>query len=223
LFNTDEGLKFPNVYKLDTADGLISSATATLEYDKRDDRFSPSKGAAVMFSYEQAGLGGSRTYSLLHTSLKYFKKIFWGLVFRNHLAYGNLSGPGDPPFNERFKLGGANSLRGYTWFSIGKTENHQNTETLQLVDVVVGGQQQLYYQGEFEFPLITEAGIKGVLFYDTGMAEDNIDFSGFRSDVGFGFRLFSPIGPLRFEWGFPIDRRANEENSNFEFAIGAPF
>ncbi|RYZ76185.1 MAG: hypothetical protein EOP05_05750, partial [Proteobacteria bacterium] len=86
-----------------------------------------------------------------------------------------------------------------------------------------GGTQQLYYNLELEFPLISEAGIKGVVFYDIGNAEDSIILSDLRSDIGFGFRWFSPIGPLRFEWGFPVDRQEGDPAVNFQFAIGAPF
>ncbi|MGE3760355.1 MAG: BamA/TamA family outer membrane protein, partial [Pseudobdellovibrionaceae bacterium] len=42
--------------------------------------------------------------------------------------------------------------------------------------------------------------------------------------VGFGFRWFSPIGPLRFEWGFPLNRDKDYHGPQaFEFAIGSPF
>ena len=44
-----------------------------------------------------------------------------------------------------------------------------------------------------------------------------------KKDVGFGFRWFSPIGPLRFEWGFPINPVNNEGNVQFNFFIGPPF
>jgi len=74
-----------------------------------------------------------------------------------------------------------------------------------------------------EFPLISEAGIKGVFFYDIGDADDVLRADDFKSDVGFGFRWFSPIGPLRFEWGFPLEKRPGDAATNFEFAIGSPF
>jgi len=45
--------------------------------------------------------------------------------------------------------------------------------------------------------------------------------------VGFGFRWFSPIGPLRFEWGIPLDRRRDPQTGkyidnpvDFQFTIG---
>jgi outer membrane protein insertion porin family len=88
-----------------------------------------------------------------------------------------------------------------------------------------GGTQELFYNLEFQFPLISEAGIKGVVFYDIGDADNELALSNLRQDFGFGFRWFSPIGPLRFEWGFPIQRRESygEDSVNFEFAIGSPF
>jgi outer membrane protein insertion porin family len=88
-----------------------------------------------------------------------------------------------------------------------------------------GGRQQIYYNLEFQFPLIEEAKINGVVFYDVGYADDSISWDELRSNTGFGFRWFSPIGPLRFEWGFPIDRDTlyNEDSMQFNFAIGSPF
>jgi len=44
--------------------------------------------------------------------------------------------------------------------------------------------------------------------------------SGLRKSVGFGFRWFSPIGPLRFEWGIPLDAQPGEDPLVFEFTIG---
>jgi outer membrane protein insertion porin family len=79
-------------------------------------------------------------------------------------------------------------------------------------------------QTEFEFPLIAEAGIKGVAFYDAGVADDVLAGGNVYSDVGFGFRWFSPIGPLRFEWGFPLVQAIQSPDPvEFQFSIGAPF
>jgi outer membrane protein insertion porin family len=79
---------------------------------------------------------------------------------------------------------------------------------------------------EVLFPLVREAGIKGLIFFDIGNAyEESEDFfeRPLRMGYGFGFRWFSPIGPLRFEWGYPIDRRDWERSSVFEFSIGTFF
>ena len=233
---TDEGDE--TLFPVDTANGLTSSVTFTLEYDKRDDRFMPSKGIFASTSLEYAGVGGDKEFTKGISTLRYYKKIFWDMVWRNNLTYGFVSpnASGKPvPFNELFLIGGANTLRGFNWFTVGKRKLSQKIYD-QLVAAndsnayekalrPYGGTQEIYYQLEMQFPLISEAKINGVLFYDVGAAEDELQFGFLRQDAGFGFRWYSPIGPLRFEWGFPIDHRRyiDEDPSAFQFAIGAPF
>jgi outer membrane protein insertion porin family len=235
---TDEG--DPDLFPVNTANGTTSSVTFTLEYDKRDDRFAPSKGIFSSVSLEYAGVGGTKNYTKGFGTFRYYKKLFMELVWRNNLTYGFISSNDSskpPPFNELFLLGGANSLRGFDWFTVGRRKfstkvrdqalasGRTPQEAANLALRPFGGNQQFYYNLEFQFPLISEAGIKGVVFYDIGDANDQLVLSEFRQDVGFGFRWFSPIGPLRFEWGFPLERKSkfDEEGVNFEFAIGAPF
>ncbi len=230
----------PELFPVQTANGTTSSVTFTLEYDKRDDRFAPTKGIFSSASLEYAGVGGTIDYTKGFGTFRYYKKLFMELVWRNNLTYGFISSNDSskpPPFNELFLLGGANSLRGFDWFSIGRRKfstkvrdqalasGRTPEDAANLALRPFGGMQQFYYNLEFQFPLITEAGIKGVVFYDIGDASDQLVISEFRQDVGFGFRWFSPIGPLRFEWGFPLERKTqfNEKGVNFEFAIGAPF
>lgn len=210
----------PNVFPVDTVNGRTSSLTFTLEYDKRDDRMSPSSGIYSNASVEYAGVGGDKEYTLTTATFRYYKKVFWDLVWRNNVTYGVITAPeGEPiPYTELFLLGGANNLRGYQYSRVGKRVLDSDGDLVPF-----GGQQQLYLSSELEFPLISEAGIKGVVFYDIGEAQDDLNMSELRSDYGFGFRWFSPIGPLRFEWGFPIDPREDDKGNNFEFSIGAPF
>lgn len=232
--NSDEDL-FP----VEQANGTTSSVTMTLEYDKRNDRFAPTKGVYSSVSLEYAGIGGSKDFTRGTATFRYYHKVFWDLVWRNNLNYGFISpNNSDPvPFNELFLLGGANSLRGFDWFTVGRRKLSNKLKDSYVGDGMsptdaenkamrpYGGTQQLYYNLEFQFPLIAEAGIQGVVFYDVGDADDQIKISNLRQDVGFGFRWYSPIGPLRFEWGFPLHRKEiyDEKPVNFEFAIGSPF
>jgi outer membrane protein insertion porin family len=243
------------IFNKEKAQGLTSSIAGVLEYDKRNDRFSPSAGIYASGTMEYAGLGGKFNYTRGITSFKYFKKLFWEVVWRNNLNYQFIqSHNSDPvPFNELYKLGGAFTLRGYNFYTVGKRvysryyDASHNPAALPPPDDTVpkvpaseqitdpqrrallsqrpyGGEKQLLYQMEFEFPLIAEAGIKGVAFYDLGQADDQITAEGFYSNVGFGFRWFSPIGPLRFEWGFPLRRTEFSPDANvFQFTIGTPF
>ena len=104
----------------------------------------------------------------------------------------------------------------------------------------------MYYQNlELEFPIIDKVGIRGVVFIDAGNAWNLEQQStarrrprrssrrvvepllqrrraslNLRTRTGFGIRWFSPLGPLRFEWGFPLKPLPYEEPSVFEFTIG---
>ncbi len=233
---TDETL-FP----LSTASGDTRSVTGILEYDKRNDRFAPTKGIYGSTSLEYAAFGGKLQYTKGNATARYFRNLFWEVTWRNNLSYSFISASDqntDPPFNELYRLGGPYSLRGYQYLSIGKrlfsnalftnpdiVATYQDPESRRRrATRTFGGRQQALYQMEFEFPLIAEAGIKGVTFFDAGEAEDIISSSSIYSDVGFGFRWFSPIGPLRFEWGFPM--RTSDASTDavvFEFSIGSPF
>lgn len=228
----------PDLFPVKTADGVTSSLTFTLEYDRRNDRFLPTKGIYASASLEYAGLGGDKKYTKGFGTFRYYKELFWDIVWRNNISYGFIrsNDPNqEPPFNELFLLGGANTLRGYDWFTVGrrKQSNMAYNELVAAGDPNAyaksfrpfGGLQQIFYNLEFQFPLIDEAGIKGVVFYDIGTAENSIILNEMRSDVGFGFRWYSPIGPLRFEWGFPFNKRdeLGENGVNFQFAIGSPF
>ncbi len=238
----------PALYPVETVNGVTSSITATIEYDKRNDRYTPSKGMFISSSLEYAGLGGDLKYTKGFTTFRIYRKVFWEVVFRNNLTYGFIKSNSDEevPFNERFLLGGPYNLRGYEFATIGERvfsqaiydrvragedqilgtpDDVSDAEARRLANRPFGGEQQLFYNAELEFPLISEAKIKGVLFFDIGNAADTLRIDDFRSNIGFGFRWFSPIGPLRFEWGFPLDRNAElgEEPVNFEFSIGSPF
>jgi outer membrane protein insertion porin family len=91
---------------------------------------------------------------------------------------------------------------------------------------------------------VDAVGIRGVFFTDAGNAWNlegvycdatnprqypNVvnpcfsfpgDLLALRTSWGFGVRWFSPLGPLRFEWGFPFKPLPYEEHSVFEFTIG---
>lgn len=235
-----EDITDPDVFPLETANGYTSSLTATIQYDTRNDRFMTSRGILTSLSYEYAGIGGDLKYQKGTAIFRYFKNIFWDVIWRNSFTYGTISSlesGRNPPFNQLYSLGGPYSLRGYRPYNVGKQvrsakayqAEKDRSGDLALAEqkamVMFGGEQQLMYQTELQFPLINEAKIMGVVFYDIGQAEDHISNDHFFADVGFGIRWFSPIGPLRFEWGFPLNRDPlyHEDSMIFDFSIGTPF
>lgn len=153
------------------------------------------------------------------------------------------------PISERYLVGGIYNIRGYAPLSLGPKLLTQPPGDVgqALGSLPLGGNMQIIVNNEVEFPLFKKVGISGVLFFDMGNAynlEDrycsglqrknaavSIKFdpcfrfpdsitSGLRKSVGFGFRWISPIGPLRFEWGIPLDAQPGEDPLVFEFTIG---
>ena len=227
-----------DLFPLQTAQGDSGLLGVSLDYDTRNDRFRPTKGIYARLGYSLTGpFGGNLQYYKGNADFRFFKNLFWDVVFRNSISYARIESTNPdrlPPFNELYLLGGPYSLRGYRYGRVGrqvkstKIENELKaipgmTEIEEKSRRYYGGAQQLMYQGELLFPLIREAQMYGVAFYDVGEAEDTITDARLFADTGFGIRWFSPIGPLRFEWGFPLNREYLHEAVVFEFSIGTPF
>lgn len=234
------------IFPLETAMGVTSSATLTLEYDTRNDRMFPSRGIFTDISYERTGLGGDLRYQEFSSRFRFFVNPVWDLVWRNNLSYSNiqpLDSGGSVPFSELYQMGGPYTLRGYGSGSVGKRTFSQlrynnigdsnsifyqpalsPADRKKASNLIVGGTTQVLFQTELQFPLIKEAGLTGVTFYDIGTAQDQFRSSELLSDIGMGFRWMSPLGLLRFEWGWPLQTDDYNSNSvNFEFSIGPPF
>jgi outer membrane protein insertion porin family len=88
-----------------------------------------------------------------------------------------------------------------------------------------GGERMVQFNIELIFPIAKEIGVMGVVFYDTGnVYEDQIDLGDMRSTYGGGFRWFSPLAPIRLEYGRIIDPREGEDtNGRWEFTLGGAF
>jgi outer membrane protein insertion porin family len=207
-------------------EGVLSSMVFSVVRDLRNNRFETSAGSYQSISIEPAGLGGDKKFLKWDLNARWYKRIVGDLVFRTNFSYGQIAkiAARDVPPTEKYFLGGPNNMRGFELFQLGPGRTGTNNTFIPL-----GGRVQMFSMSEFEYPLIREAGLKWVMFYDIGNSFEG--FPGFngvpfrlRQDAGFGLRWFSPIGPLRFEWGFPLDKlQAGESNSVFQFFIGPPF
>jgi len=146
------------------------------------------------------------------------------------------------PYIHRYRAGGINSIRGYDWYSLGpymrvtgydggfRSSFVGSDDPVSSDDrLVVGGDQIWVNNFELESPIIKAAGISTVVFFDAGNAFGDPWGHGYinpfelRTSYGFGIRWLSPMGPLRFEWGFPINPLPDERKSVFDFSIGSLF
>lgn len=212
-------------------DGITSSLRLSLFYDTRNNRLFPSSGWFIMGSVEEAPewLGSENLFTRYRARARYYYPVGWDIILKFNAEWGLITSP-EPtgvPIFERFFVGGPLSVRGFRRNTLGPTipvfdSGRPDSATVQQN---IGGTEQLLLNAELEFPIFQKIGIRGVFFVDAGNAFDRRDpyldkLDALRAAWGFGFRWFSPIGPLRFEWGFPFDPQAGEETSVFEFSIG---
>jgi len=190
-----------------------------------DRTIDPSRGGIQSASVEYAGgplLGGDTDFVKYFLNAKWFYPVTATTTFSWNALWGHVVptvGGAEVPLFERFFLGGPYSIRGYQSRSLSPTD--PNTGEL------IGGNKELIVNLEYLFPLISEIAFKGVLFFDAGnaWAQGDWPFSdqGVWAAYGVGVRWYSPMGPLRFEIGWNLDRPEGAPDRVAEFTIGTAF
>ena len=194
-----------------------SSITTSLVYDSRNKRFNPTKGSRHIVSVEYAGLGGDVAFTKYLGETGWYIPVFKDIVTFLHgeIGYVQENSGGILPDYERFYLGGLNSLRGYDWQDIYVLDENGDE---------IGGTKFVQFNVELIFPLLKQQGVVALLFYDTGNVYndgESIDLGNLRQTAGFGFRWYSPMGPIRLERGFIIDDVGS--GGQWEFGMGTSF
>jgi len=200
------------------------SLTFSLIRNTTDRFIDPSRGSVQSGSVEYAGgpLGGDSEFVKYFLNAKAFYPVTASTVFSWNALWGHVVptvGGGEIPIFERFFLGGPYSVRGFR--SRDLSPRDPNTGE------AIGGNKELVGNLEYVFPLFAEIGFKGVVFFDVGntWAQGEWPFSGekLRYATGTGVRWYSPMGPLRFEWGWNLNPKDGESRRVMEFTIGTAF
>ncbi len=214
---------------------FISSIAPGILRNTLNHAFDPTDGSFQDFSFEVAGLGGETRFLKFSGRGRWFVPIYripgiGPLVFSSggRVAWGlgeeGISGK-ELPLIDRYFPGGINTVRGYEIRSLGPRESTFNPQGEEINNQPIGGTNQLIVQTEIIFPLFQEVGLRGVAFFDLGNAwlqEDGIDVGNLRYSTGLGIRWLSPFGPLRIEFGVPLNPEENEEKQPIQFSFGAP-
>lgn len=187
-----------------------------------DNPLNPSKGSRQNLSLELAGAGGDQQYYLVEARNQWYYPLldtdFGNFVFswRTRFGYGDTFDNEPFPLFRRFFPGGINSVRGFPNRSLGPKDEKGNE---------YGGSKEFVNNLELIFPLVNSAGLRGVVFFDAGEAfddEQSIKLQDLRLAYGAGLRWASPMGPIRIEFGFPLDRESDEKSMVTLFSFGAP-
>jgi outer membrane protein insertion porin family len=201
---------------------VSSSMLFSITRDSKDRAWNPTKGSVNSLSFEYAGgvLGGEAYFNRYEARSQWFFLLPWSTVFmgQGRIGYVEERSGGVLPDYQKYRLGGINSLRGYDYWSVGLTD--------PATGQTIGGTKMMVYNFEFRFPLIKEQGVAGILFFDAGNVygdSDSYSFSDIRKSAGVGVRWYSPVGPIRLEYGFVLDRQPGDPAGNMEFTIGGLF
>lgn len=201
---------------------ITSAVKFALVRDTRDRISSPSKGSQNQVSVKYAGgvFGGDSQFTKLEASSGWFFPLPWTTVFHVKGSAGQVweNETNKLPVYERFYLGGMNSIRGFQYGKVSPID--------PLSGERIGGDKMWYGNLEYIFPLMKEAGLNGVVFFDIGknMAGDmDWTIDEYNKATGLELRWISPMGPLRLVWGYNLDPKNDEDQSVWDFSIGGGF
>ena len=225
----------------------ISSINPTFFWDTRDDIIDPHRGFFTSASVEYAFPFISADASFLKEFVQ--GALYIPISERTVVALSSRIGMIQPlggtddedvPLSERFTAGGENSHRAFRLDRLGDLciEDNQRIPGCEQTlfqrfnktsgkfegpILPLGGSGLLLFNAEFRFPIFGPVG--GAVFGDVGnvFATSRIRFDDLRYGAGVGFRYLSPVGPLRIDVGFPLDRREYEDSFVYFISLGYAF
>ncbi len=210
-----------DIIQSEAGDKLKSQISPSLVYDTRDSVFLTRKGTRAELTTYLAGgpLGGDVKIYGLHLEASHYILLPWDTILTLNGEVATVdtwAGGNEVPIFDRLYLGGSNNLRGFKFRDVGPQD--ENGEP-------IGGNTLARLTAEYTFPVVDR--VRGAVFYDTGFVNSgayDFGFSNVASDVGIGVRLDLPIGPVRIDYGIPIQRdNGNGHGGQFNFNIGYQF
>jgi outer membrane protein insertion porin family len=202
----------------------ISSGSFGLTYDSTDSVFDPTRGDILSGSFECAGgpFGGDKDFLKFSSRLSHFSPLFLGsiLELRGRLGLTKAYSDSDRvPIYERFFAGGAYTIRGYEERKVGPIDSVSKDP--------LGGESLLIGNIEYTYPVFSF--IKLASFYDVGNVWSQMSKIGsgdFKSGMGVGVRIKTPIGPIMLDYGIPLNKEPGEDkkkSGRFHFNMSHGF
>ncbi|HVQ34778.1 MAG TPA: BamA/TamA family outer membrane protein, partial [Candidatus Bathyarchaeia archaeon] len=199
--------------------------------DTRDDAFLPTRGgyASAEGGVFARWLGSEADFTALFLRGQVTKSLKRGIRFASFVRLGfqqPFSTTDIVPLSERYFAGGSNTMRGFAEDSVGGLKVEVTNPDLTVTLFNAGGEALLLFNEEMHFPIWKS--VRGELFLDAGNVYptvSGIDWGSlrFRYSGGLGIRVDTPIGPIRVEYGWKLDRAEGETPGEFVLAIGNVF
>lgn len=196
--------------------GLIRDTTDSVRFPTRGTKES------IMVEYGGGVIGGSDDFIKVRGSYGFY----YGLG-KNHVFHSRITGVavyknGDEPIPafERIYVGGMSTLRGYDYEDVSTKDSR--------TDDVIGSTKAVYGSAEYAWRISEQYSIALVPFFDFAtIADENYDnlFDKNYYSTGLEVRWNSPLGDIRFAYGYPLTDGYNGESlsGRFEFTMGRAF
>jgi len=191
--------------------------------DTRDSVLFPNRGLLQSALAEWGTPIGDLSYYKLNYVAQWFVPLPFNLVqmLRGEFGYGGGLGDKPLPFFKAYYAGGVGSVRGYETASLGPQDSQGNT---------IGGRRKIVGNAELFFPMPGmkqgDQSVRLSLFADAGQIYDNgsqPELESFRYSAGAGLAWNSPIGPLKFSYGYPLNKKPTDRVQRFQFQVGTVF
>ena len=194
--------------------------------DTRDDILYPTRGSLKSFVVEVALPIGDLEYYKLNYLQQTFVPIYGDLVvmLRGDFGYADGYGGKPLPFFKAFYAGGVGSVRGFQQSTLGPQDIYGNA---------TGGKRKIVGNIEFFYPVLKgDKSVRLSAFADAGQIYVNgnelperqqFDLQGFRYSAGLGLAWNSPVGPLKFSYGYPLNQKKLDKIQRFQFQVGTIF
>jgi outer membrane protein insertion porin family len=198
-------------------------ATVGWARDGRDSALIPSKGSLQRLSGEVGTPLGNLLFYQLNAQFQQYYSFSKGniLSFNGEIGYGEAYGNKPYPITKNYFVGGIGSVRGYAPGSLGPQYYNTTTGTW----LPTGGQSKIVTNVEYTFP-VPGSGVDKTLrlfgFVDGGNTFQAINLN-LRYSYGVGLSWISPLGPLKFSYGIPINTQANDNIQRLQFQVGTAF
>ena len=186
-----------------------------ISYDTRNNYLNPTSGLYAKWQIEGGHAGGYKSGNFGNTTLE-LRTYHKGLFKNNTFAYKVVGGIASNSTKEsqKFWVGGGNSLRGYDggFFKgsqklVATIENR--TQLNDIIGIVVFADAGRAWKQNGRDPSYTR---------DNNRFGRNIG-----TTAGVGIRLNTPIGPLRFDFGWPVGNKMDDDGMKFYFNMGQSF
>ena len=246
------------------------SVSPSLTYNTVNHPIFPSSGIKTSIRVIQTGTPFGGNIQLREYKFNY--QQFWALnkentfILMGKCRLGILKEQGGSPIpsDDRYRLGGIDSVRGHNYYNIsgpyGTSEQRANLEyrvytdnlglqqpqtydsrtkslrASELQELKSGGISERVFNLELLFPLSQDerSFVRGLFFFDAGnvnsesrqyelLGENEPKFFDMRKSIGFGIRVITPMGVLRFEHGSKLDKEPHESPDRFEFTVSGLF